>query len=87
MQKSIISTQINQDDMKKYSSTRKVDAVKTKTIAPFALISRISFSSSLSIADLEDPLAMKEKKIHIQILPIIIASTPTIINQSKNKIT
>lgn len=46
MQKSTISTQMNQDDIKKYSSTKKVEATITKITAPFALISRISFSES-----------------------------------------
>lgn len=56
MQKSIISTQINQDDMKKNSSTRKVEAVMTKTTAPFASMLTISFSeSSFTNSALEDP--------------------------------
>lgn len=55
MQNSTMSTQINQEDIKKYSSTRNADAIMTKNIAPFALISRTSFSeSSLSDPALED---------------------------------
>lgn len=73
MEKSIISTQTNQDDIKKYSSTRKVDAVKTNTTAPFALISRISLSSSLLVSSLEDPYKMKEEDIQIEISSIITA--------------
>lgn len=50
MQNSTIRSQTNQDDIKKYSSNRKADAVITKIIAPFALISSTSFSeSSLSV--------------------------------------
>jgi hypothetical protein len=55
MQNSTMSTQTNQEDIKKYNSTRNPDAVMTKNIAPFALISRISFSeSSLTVSALED---------------------------------
>lgn len=56
MQKSIMSTQINQDDMKKNSSTRKVDAVMTKMMAPFTSMLIISLSeSSFTVSSLEDP--------------------------------
>lgn len=55
MQNSTMSTQTNQEDIKKYNSTRNPDAVMTKNIAPFALISRISFSElSLTVSALED---------------------------------
>ena len=55
MQKSIISTQINQDDMKKNISTRKVDAEMTKMIAPFVSMLTISSGSSFIFSALEDP--------------------------------
>lgn len=52
MQKSTMSTQMNQDDMTKYRSSKKVDATITKIMAPFALISRVSFSESfLAVSD------------------------------------
>lgn len=55
MQKSTISTHTNQDDIKKYKSTKNADAVKTKNTAPLALMSRTSFSaSSLTVPTLED---------------------------------
>lgn len=46
MQKSTIKTQMTQEDMKKYSSTRKVEAATIKMIAPVALISITSASES-----------------------------------------
>lgn len=46
MQKSTISTQTNQVDIKKYSSNRKVDAVMTKHTAPATLRSMTSSSES-----------------------------------------
>lgn len=56
MQKSTISTQRNHDDMKKNSSRRKVEAVITKTIAPFVSMLTMSFSeSSFIVSALEDP--------------------------------
>ena len=55
MQKSTISTHINQDDMKKNNSTRKVDAVMTKMMAPFVSMFTISLSeSSLAVSAFED---------------------------------
>lgn len=53
MQKSTISTQTNQDDMKKNISTRKVDADMTKMTAPFT--SKLTISSSyFTAASFED---------------------------------
>lgn len=46
IQKSTIRIQINQDDMKKNSSTRNVEAVMTKTTAPLASMLTISSSES-----------------------------------------
>lgn len=55
MQKSTISTQINQDDMKKYNSRRKVDAAITKITAPFVSMLTISLSeSSFAVSAFED---------------------------------
>jgi len=55
MQKSTISTQTNQDDMKKNNSTRKVDAAMTNMMAPFESILTISLSkSSLAVSAFED---------------------------------
>lgn len=54
MQKSTISTQINQVDIKKYSSNRKVDAVMTKHTAPATLRFMTSSSeSSLAVPALD----------------------------------
>lgn len=47
MQKKMVRITINQDDMKKKSKTRNVDADMTNIIAPIALISRVSSSASL----------------------------------------
>ena len=55
MQKSTISTQTNQVDMKKNNSTRKVDAAMTNMTAPFESMLTISLSkSSFSVSALED---------------------------------
>jgi len=64
MQKSTISTQINQDDMKKNSSTRKVDAVMTNTTAPFVSMLTISSASSFPASDMA--LYKKNKKLMLQ---------------------
>lgn len=64
MQKSTISTHTNQEDIKKYNSNRNADAMMTKNIAPFALISRTSLSrSSNTVSALEDSYSMKENTI------------------------
>lgn len=56
MQKSTINIQINQDDMKKNNSTRNVEAVMTKMIAPFVSMLTISFSESfVTLSAVEDP--------------------------------
>ena len=55
MQKSTISTQTNQDDIKKNNSTRKVDAAMTNMTAPFESMLTISLSkSSFAVSALED---------------------------------
>lgn len=56
MQNNVISTHINQDDMKKNNSTRKVDAIMTKMIAPFAsMLTMSSSESSFTLSAVEDP--------------------------------
>lgn len=52
MQKKMVRITINQDDMKKKSKTRNVDADMTNIIAPIALISRVSSSASSLVESL-----------------------------------